>query len=313
MEGRHSMKDSHSKRKKGLPLEESHFQDIRREARKQFIRYFRIWFIIAGVLLIILIIAMVRRQAAGIVPRGNTAAPSERVYDYANVLTDEEEEQLRKLIAKREEQIQCDIVMVTIAEDMGTDDRVSEARMRDYADDFYDDNGFGYQQIHGDGVLLLDNSLKGQERITLSTCGAVLDRFGYAEIDRVFDAVYEDVRSNPYQGYRAYVEAVYREMSGKRMGNFPILLIFLIPAVIMVIFVAVNLKSSLGRERVSNITYVAGGKPVTNAMTDDFIRKHVTTRHIPRNDGGGGGRSGGGGGAHVSRGGVSHGGGSRKG
>ena len=49
--------------------------------------------------------------------RTNTACQTkERVFDYADVLSGEEEEKLRSLIARREKQTGCDIVLVTLNE-----------------------------------------------------------------------------------------------------------------------------------------------------------------------------------------------------
>ena len=53
--------------------------------------------------------------------RGNSQEPTERVYDYADVLTDEEEQSLREYIAECEEKIQADIVIVTISESVEYD------------------------------------------------------------------------------------------------------------------------------------------------------------------------------------------------
>ena len=56
--------------------------------------------------------------------------------------------------------------------------------MRDLADNFYDYNNFGYDKVHGNGVLLLDNAYEGQKGSWLSTCGNVYDYFGDYEIDQ---------------------------------------------------------------------------------------------------------------------------------
>ena len=48
--------------------------------------------------------------------RGNNQAPTQRVYDFADKLTDEEESRLEALIAEREAQIHCDLVVVTLNE-----------------------------------------------------------------------------------------------------------------------------------------------------------------------------------------------------
>ena len=53
--------------------------------------------------------------------RGNSQDPTERVFDYADMLTDEEEQNLREYIAECEEKIQADIVIVTISESVEYD------------------------------------------------------------------------------------------------------------------------------------------------------------------------------------------------
>ena len=58
----------------------------------------------------------------------------ERVFDYADVLTDAEEDALRDLIAKTEPEIQCDIVLVTMSDARYASDNA----MMNFADDFYD-------------------------------------------------------------------------------------------------------------------------------------------------------------------------------
>lgn len=285
-------------------------QNNRKAAWKQYLHYFRFWFIALLVLLVFFgIFSLIKYLSSGNA-RGNLQAPSQRVYDYADVLTEEEEKKLSDLIAKREAQIQCDIVLVTINESVESSSVRWELAMRNYADDFYDNNNFGYDSVHGDGVLLLDNWYEGQEGSWLSTCGAVMRRFGNAEIDQVLDKVYRKVEQNPYEAYKEYVESVYRLMGLGSFAAFPVWLIFLAPVVVLVIFIPVKLRSRLGAERLGVNTYVAGGAPEFRAREDRFVRKFVTTRRIPRNNGGGGG--GGGGGGHRSSGGVSHGGGGRR-
>ena len=77
--------------------------DFKAEARKQYFKYFRIWFGAVAFLLVISLFVggarLLERNDDG--ERKNDKAPVERVYDYADVLTDEEEQNLRILIAKR--------------------------------------------------------------------------------------------------------------------------------------------------------------------------------------------------------------------
>ena len=88
--------------------------DFKKEARKQYLHYFRFWFIGIGILALLCIVMALVSQGRKNVPRTNNEAPTERVYDYADVLTDEEEKDLREYIAKMEKRMHIDIVLVTI-------------------------------------------------------------------------------------------------------------------------------------------------------------------------------------------------------
>lgn len=283
-------------------------KDLKREALKQYLHYFRFWFVAVGVALAAFIIIAVVKQVSDSGGRSNNGAPSERVFDYAQVLTVEEEEKLRKLIARKERMIQSDIILVTISQAVESDSVSWENGMMNMADDFYDQNNFGYDKVHGDGVLLLDNWYEGQKGSWLSTCGRVFQRFGNSEINLVLRAVYDKVDDNPYEAYRSYIEETVKQMTGKVNGGTMAVLILVIPLVALLVFVGMKLKSPLGKENMGANVYVNGGRPVIKAKSDQLVNKFVTTRRIPRNTGGSSG-SGGGGGGHVSSGGVSHGGG----
>ena len=90
--------------------------DVKSEARKQYVKYFRVWFILFAVILVVFGIrlagTLLKKEA--VVERTNKNAPKERVFDDAKVLSDSEEDKLRKLIAEVEAEIHCDIVLWTI-------------------------------------------------------------------------------------------------------------------------------------------------------------------------------------------------------
>ena len=123
-------------------------KDIRVEARKQYLKYFRIWFIVIGVLAVITGAFWISNLLEEKVVRRNDQAPVERVYDLADVLTSAEEEKLRVYIASAEEQIKADIVLVTmnkVMEGAGSAYNGSwETNMRDTADDFYGHRSWTY-------------------------------------------------------------------------------------------------------------------------------------------------------------------------
>ena len=156
--------------------------DVKKEAGRQYFKYFRIWFIITGVFVVLGVFfgisSLLARKEEDTSVRQNTSAPQERVYDYAEVLTADEEQSLREYIAQKEALIQADIVLVTIKEDVESGAYGWESAMMNYADDFYDQKLYGYDKVHGNGVLLLDNWYDGQAGSWLSTCGIVYYRFG---------------------------------------------------------------------------------------------------------------------------------------
>ncbi|MBE5883962.1 MAG: TPM domain-containing protein [Lachnospiraceae bacterium] len=290
-------------------------QDFKREARKQYFKYFRVWFAGLGCLLLMgAVIIGGKLMKSDTTERTNEDSPQERVYDYADVLTDAEEEKLREYIAECEAEAQIDIVLVTVEEDMESLGYSYDSAMTNYADDFYDYGQFGYDRVHGDGVLLLDNWYEDQEGSCLSTCGSVHDEFGDYEIDRVLDEVYYTVGNNPYKAYRNYVTMVTDYMTSGSVGaSIPWWAIVIVPVIAALIFAFTHLKQKAADTTTTSSTYVAGGRPDIKVRRDDFIRKNVVTRRIETSSSSSGsGHRSGGGGSHRSSSGVRHGGGVRR-
>lgn len=291
-------------------------KEIKTLARKQYFSYFRVWFIVIAILLVVFAVLWVpklfQKTDGG---RGNSQAPKERVYDYADVLSEEEEQKLRSYIAEKEAEYRIDLVLVTIEEDVESQG-YWDTVMMNKADDFYDENYYGYDQKWGDGALLLDNWYAGQEGSWLSTCGKVHDRFSDSDIDYVLDGVYLQVESDPYRGYKTYIDRTCQMLDGGlsvMSSGISFLVILIGPALIALIFALVNLKQAPAKVTVSKTAYVEGGKPVINVSLDKFLHKNVVTRRIETSSSSGS-RSGsyGGGGSHRSSGGVRHGGGGRR-
>lgn len=308
--------------------------DVKKLSKQQYISYFKIWFILLGIVVVVAAVLFVGSllKPASKSERENTDSPSERVYDNANVLSDKEEDKLRDLIEKTEDRIQCDIILVTINQpvELLSDTEIEkygyryndwEMNMRDLADDFYDYNEFGYDEVgdDGDGVLLLDNWYPEQEGSWLSTSGKVFEKFGDYEIDRVLDAVWYGLDKGEYEAYAAYVKKVEQLMSGRSgdlvvygNGGKYIFAVIAIPLIVALFFILGNIKSKEGKVTTTASTYVANGKPRVNVSQDNYLRKHVTSRIIQTSSSSGGTRSGGGGGGHRSSSGRSHGGGGRR-
>ncbi len=285
-------------------------KEIKKEARKQYLKYFRIWFIILGVIAGIFLLLTGKAALSKDVTRTNSQAPTERVFDYANVLTDDEEQLLREYIAKCEAKYYIDLVLVTTSEYMGESDWEWENAMMNYADDFYDEHNFGFDMARGDGALLLDNWYEGQKGSWLSTCGNVYEMFSTSDINEVLDAVYYKVDSSPYKAYKAYIdETCSLYDNGTGLPSIPGVAILLLPTIISGFFAGGNLKQKKAETTTRAETYVLGGTAHDNIINDNFLRKNVVTRRIETSSGG---SSSGRGGGHRSSSGTSHGGGGRR-
>ena len=291
---------------------------------KKYISYFKFWFLAILLLAVLLVVLLAVRGRESAAERTNQECDTqERVFDYADVLTADQEEALRALIAEQEKRTACDIVLVTLNESLAdyaaaykeelgylTPDRYTMV----YADNFYDEHKFGYDRPYGDGVLLLDNWYReadGGVYSWLSTCGRAEDRFSSSMIDSLLTEARANADQDPYGAYVKYVN-LFAEMMTESGGipDIPVFAPLVLAVLGTVLFVESALRNHRGSKTVNLTTYVEGGKPELKRQEDIFLRKTVTKRHIERNTGSGGG--GGGGGHHTSSRGVSHGGGGHR-
>jgi len=81
-------------------------------------------------------------------PRVNA---EEKIYDFAEVLTSEEEQELYQKISEYIEKTNMDMVILTINEEF------SDSAIEDYAADFYDYNDFGLNFEKYSGIILVRN------------------------------------------------------------------------------------------------------------------------------------------------------------
>ncbi len=272
---------------------------------------FQITMIVTAVIgLTALILSLVINWASRekIPPRDNDkCTEEERVFDRADVLTDEEEEKLRDLIAETEPEIGCDIVLMTINDSS----MASDYAMMNLADDFYDDNAFGWNEPWGDGAIYLDNwgrDAYGDAYTWFSTSGKVEDRYSVKMIDDLVDKVCAKVNNDPYGAYAAYVKMLKQDMTSRKGMKVPWLLYPVIGIIAAVAFILANLPKKAGENTTGKQTYVKQEDVHMLRKEDTFLNKSVTHVRIQSSSSGGGGRSGGGG-HHVSSGGHSHGGG----
>ncbi len=221
----------------------------------------------------------------------------ERIFDEANVLTDVQEEYLFQLLSEKEEMIGADIVLLIIREP-DIDDYYS---IRDYAQSYYEENKFGWDQPNGDGMIYVDNWATGY--CWLCTTGKVSEKLDDDTIQFIIKRVNETVNEDPYGAYETMIETASSEMQNFNLFHFRIgnIWLLLIALVVAGIFAACNLIGNKGKATTDRSTYVPEGGVKINQRQDIFLRSHVTRRKIETNHdsgrhGGGGGSIGGTGG-----------------
>lgn len=222
-----------------------------------------------------------------------------RVNDFANLLSNDEENNLKDKIKEIKDKYKYDIVILTTSDTEGKSSQ-------DYADDFYDYNGFGYDEKNS-GLLLLINM---EERfINIYTTGDAIENFSTEKLDNILDDIYEDISNgNYYEASDMFLDKVEGSLKIIKNKNIIVLSISLIISMIIAAAICfiIRYKYTHGSS-VSGMNYLKNDSVNFLARRDQYITSHTTRRKIERNNGGSGGSSSG---THVSSSGTSHGSGS---
>ncbi len=222
---------------------------------------------------------------------------SVKVYDYAGLLTEEQLQNLSEKLVTTGQKRKMDLVIVT------TDDTKGRSSM-EYADDFYDYNGFGFGE-ENDGVLLL---IDMEHRTAwISTTGKAISVINSSRIDKILDKVAPPLTDGEYEkSCLAFVNKTNHYLLDDQFLSPQTFLIFVgISLAVGAIGAAIMAASNrLVRKGTQAGAYLSGEIALTG-QNDVFLRSSVTRTAIPKNT------SGGGGGGHVGSSGASHGGGGR--
>ena len=258
------------------------------------------------------------------------AFDGKRIFDMAGLLDKEYVQEAREVINQYQDTYHLDIVVVT------TDDAKGKTATA-YADDFYEECGFGQGKGKNGILFLIDMD---NRELVFSTDGAAIRIFTDQRIESMLDGVYEGASR---EDYRASVESFLRDVEQYCKAGIPgnqynyntetgeisvyrsIRWYEALLAIGVSAFVAgtacLTVKRQYGMEdderQVQNLAmaYRGSARFIYDDESDRLVNKFVTSRVIPRNTGGGGsgghsssGRSS----THTSSSGRSHGGGSRK-
>lgn len=215
---------------------------------------------------------------------------SEKVYDFADLLTETEEEEIYNRIIKFIDKSNIDMVVVTIDENNKSSSMV-------YADDFYDYNDFGIGDKK-DGILFLIDM--DNRNMWISTTGSAIRKYSDEKIDSILDATYNKISNQDYYG-------CILEFIDNSTSKFPIGAILSVSLVGTVIFVIIGcFKHRTIRKAVQAKQYLNKDSFKLTENEERFITTHTTKVYDPPSSSGGGGSS-----SHSSSSGSSHGGGGR--
>lgn len=274
--------------------------------------------ILAALLLVILIGQM---EAVAAVP-GN-------VKDYLNYLKDNEVSELQSEIDKVKGDFSLDVVIVITNK---TDGKSS----MEYADDYYDKNGYGVGGDHS-GLLMLINMEKRE--VWISTTGKAIDIFTDSRISDMVSHV-KTLLSNGkyYDASKIFISDVrnyasmgvpngqHRVDTGANPGTYPEIntgvnsqmtymdrvirltksfMVFIIALAVSIIATVLVSISGKGKVTINNQTYEGKGSFVLSDVRDDFIRESTTRTKIQKSSNSSDTNSS----THSSSSGTSHGGG----
>lgn len=267
-------------------------------------------------------------MAALLVPAA--ALADVQVIDDANIIGSDLERQITEVIERVEKEHQVDLVVLT-TRDVPTDYSDSLYRVRDYADDYYDNGGYGMGEDFSGMLYLIDMN----NRVPwISTGGVMIEYMNDYRIGQLHDAGDRYLQRQDYgraalavmqqtaefmdqgrmKGSFIYDEATGRRLSGVYNPLEPFEIFIAAGAGVAVAAVFAASVSASYSLKGKTYRYDLSSNSEYTVTRDDEQYLRQTVSRMARSTGGGGhsgsGRSGGmGSGVHRSSGGRSHGGG----
>lgn len=127
---------------------------------------------------------------------------SEKIYDFADILTDEEEKELKNFANIFINKTEMDVVILTINREYKND-----YENENIAADFYDYNDFGLDFKNYSGILLLRNANPLDPYYDMYTFGDAQLIYSFARMNNILDYIGDDI------GYRRYYDAFHSFIS----------------------------------------------------------------------------------------------------
>lgn len=233
---------------------------------------------------------------------------SEKIYDFSNVLTQEEQDELKKAMDEYIKKTNMDIVIVI--------DNIAysyDYKNEEYAADFYDYNDFGMMNDEYSGTLLLRNTYEQDPYYNIYTFGKAQLYYDYDRLEHILDVIYDDLHSGNYidgfNRYIDYLEDYYDRgvaIKDKELDEngylvdkyvYPWLGALIISGITTLVIILILVKKNkMVKKATQAAEYMDKETAKITKREDTFITSHTTSYTTSSSSG----SSGGGGGGHSS-------------
>ena len=224
---------------------------------------------------------------------------SQRLVDYADVLTDEEEASLSTKLDEISERQKIDVVVLTVR------DETDKNNIKMYAADYYDYNGYGFGE-NADGIILAMDY--GSRAWGIVTTGKGMNIFTDAGQEYMTDKFMHYLSDeDTYKGFETYAnlcdkfiekyvttgEAYDVDHLPKERNMLVIIGGSIIPALLLALIVCLVLTSQLKtvREQHTANNYAVKESFYVRDAMDFFLYKNVTRTKIEKSSSSSGGSS----------------------
>lgn len=250
---------------------------------------------------------------------------NQKIYDFSNVLTDEEEQKLTERMHNFTEKYKIDIVILT-----DNYQYTEDSQNTTFATDFYDYNDFGINYEKYDGVMLFRNTYEQNPYFDAYSFGNAQLYFYDTRLSNTLDYIYDDIHSEAYySGFNKFIDKMeeyynegkltdyYVDESGflqkQKTASYYLKMIglsMIIALVITGIIIYTLIKKNKMVLKATKATvYMNKEKSKITNVQDNFITSNTTSYVISSDTSSGGGHSSSGGssGGGFSSGGGRHG------
>ena len=232
----------------------------------------------------------------------------DRLADNAGLLSPSQASELREKLDRVSETYNFDLVIVTETD-------IGNTRPMNYADDFFDYNGYGFGEDF-DGCLFLQ--VTESRDYWFSTCGRGIDMVNATAYEELDSNVLKNLKKDEY--YKAYLTFVDTmevflklDAKGQSYGIFQryfdvMLLVSWVISLLVGLGIVASWKSKMNTAllKTEASPYIVQGSLAFTDRRERFLYSRVSKTAIPKSS------SSGGGGSHTSSSGRSHGGGGGK-